>query len=304
MVNEFMYRNTENSSLPLVLGFPEYAEQGRRLAARAGLDYAQVQVHRFPDGESRVRLPADLPPRTLFCRSLDRPNYKLVELALAAQTARDLGAKDLTLVAPYLCYMRQDMAFEPGEAVSQRIIGRMLAELFNGLITVDPHLHRIARLEEAVPVQRVSCLTAAPLVGDCIAKGRSDTLLVGPDMESEQWVANIAGELALDYSIGVKERLGDRRVRVRFPDIDCRGRRVVLVDDVASTGRTLESATEALAPMEPASVSAFVTHALFLEGALERLRAAGVAEVWSTDSIPHATNRLHLDSLLAGALRD
>jgi len=116
----------------LVLGFPEYAEQARRFAAKAKLDYAQVQVHRFPDGESRVRLPADLPPRIYFCRSLDRPNYKLVELVLAAQTARDLGAEDLTLVAPYLCYMRQDTAFEPGEAVSQRIIGRMLAELFDG----------------------------------------------------------------------------------------------------------------------------------------------------------------------------
>ena len=299
-----MKRNADYSSLPLVLGFPEYAEQARRFAARAGLDYAQVQVHRFPDGESRVRLPAELPPRIHFCRSLDRPNYKLVELALAAQTARDLGAEDLTLVAPYLCYMRQDMAFVPGEAVSQRIIGRLLAALFDGLMTVDPHLHRVARLEDAVPTPRAKCLTAAPLVGDCIARGQADALLVGPDSESEQWVAAIAAELKLDYTIGVKERFGDRSVRVRFPDIDCGGRRVVLVDDVASTGRTLESAAAALAPMAPASVSAFVTHALFLEGALDRLRAAGVGEVWSTDSIPHTTNRLHLDSLLAGALHN
>lgn len=299
-----MRSQTIDSSLPLVLGFPEYEEQARRLATNAGLDYAQIELHRFPDGESRVRLPATLPPRIVFCRSLDRPNHKLVELALATRTARDLGAQDLTLVAPYLCYMRQDMAFRPGEAVSQCIVGGLLAELLDGLITVDPHLHRIARLEEAVPMPRARCLTAAPLVGACIAEGYEDALLLGPDIESEQWVANIAGELDLDYAIGVKERLGDRSVRVRFPEIDCRGRRVILVDDVASTGRTLESAAAALAPMEPASVCAFVTHALFLEGALERLRGAGVRRVWSTDSIPHPTNRLHLDSLLAGALRD
>ena len=137
---------------PLVLGFPEYAGQGRRLAAAAGLDYADVGIHHFPDGESRVRLPPRLPSRIVFCRSLHRPNDKLVELALAAHTARELGAERLTLVAPYLCYMRQDKAFAPGEAVSQRIAGALIADWFDELITVDPHLHRTLSLEQAVPV--------------------------------------------------------------------------------------------------------------------------------------------------------
>lgn len=292
-----------DSSPALVLGFPEYAEQARRLADTAGLGYAQVSIHRFPDGESRVGLPVELPPRVVFCRSLDRPNDKLVELILAARTARELGVEQVTLVAPYLCYMRQDVAFAPGEAVSQRVVGRLLAGLFDALVTVDPHLHRVDRLEEAVPVVRARTLTAASLMAGFLSSELSEPLLVGPDSESEQWVSAIAAGQGLDYRIGTKERLGDRSVRVRFSTLDwCRGRQVVLVDDVASTGRTLESAAAALASDGPASMSVLVTHGLFLEGTLDRLRAIGVDRVWSTDSIPHPTNRLHLAPLLARAL--
>jgi ribose-phosphate pyrophosphokinase len=286
----------------LVLGFPEYAEQGRRLAVAAGLDYAEVGIHRFPDGESRVRLPQRLPPRIIFCRSLHRPNDKLIELALAARTARELGAGEITLVAPYLCYMRQDKAFAPGEAVSQRIVGTLLADWIDALVTVDPHLHRVRRLDEAVPVRRARCLSAAPLMADFLAGAAEDSLLVGPDSESRQWVEAIATSQGLDWCVGEKERLGDREVSIRLPEADCRGRDVIIVDDVASTGRTLESAARQLASASPRSISVLVTHALFLEGAPKRLRAAGAGDIWSTDSIPHPTNRLELAPLLAAAL--
>jgi ribose-phosphate pyrophosphokinase len=286
----------------LVLGFPEYGEQARRLAEAAGLGYAQAEIHRFPDQESLVTLPASLPPRVVFCRSLDRPNDKLVELALAARTARDLGAEHLTLVAPYLCYMRQDKAFRAGEAVSQRIVGGLLADWFDALVTVDPHLHRVGSLEEAVPVRQCSCLSAASAIADFLASLAGEPVLVGPDAESRQWVQAVAQMLGLEYRVGVKERLGDRSVRVRFSGMRCRGRHLILVDDVASTGHTLEAAALALGAERPLSLSVLVTHALFLEGAIDRLRAAGVQQVWSSDSIPHATNEVRLASLLAGVL--
>ena len=128
----------------------------------------------------------------VLLRTLDHPNEKLVDLLLAARTARLLGARHLTLVAPYLAYMRQDMAFHPGEAVSQRIVGRFLADLFDAVITVDPHLHRIARLAQAVPVAQAVVLSGAPLLADLIAQRRPGALLVGPDSESAQWVSQAA----------------------------------------------------------------------------------------------------------------
>jgi ribose-phosphate pyrophosphokinase len=288
----------------LVLGFPEGDVQARALAEAAGVPYASVAVHRFPDGESRVRLPPELPERLVIYRSLDRPNEKLVELALTAAAARDLGARDLTLVAPYLCYMRQDRAFVPGEVVSQRVVGALLAEWFDVLVTVDPHLHRVARLADAVPVKRAVCLSAAAPMAEFLAQALDHPLALGPDSESRQWVAAVAAAQGLDYAVAAKERLGDRKVRIALPDLDLRGRAVVLVDDMVSTGRSLVALVEALRPLCPASISVLVTHGLFCAGALDSLAGAGVTGIWCSDSVPHPTNRVYLARLLAGALGD
>ena len=135
-----------------VLCFDDEEAVAARAASAAGMALAVVERHRFPDGEMRLRLPAELPARVVLWRGLQQPNEKLVEVLLAAQTARTLGAKHLTLVSPYLAYMRQDIAFNPGEAISQRIVGGLLAGLFDAIITVDPHQHRVATLHEAMPV--------------------------------------------------------------------------------------------------------------------------------------------------------
>jgi ribose-phosphate pyrophosphokinase len=289
---------------PVLLGFPTYSEPARRLARTAGLAYADVHIHRFPDGESLVRLPERLPAHAIVCCSLDDPNDKLIELELAAASALQLGARRLTLVAPYLCYMRQDTAFHAGEAVSQHIIGRLLARRFDTLITVDPHLHRTHSLQDAVPVRRALTVGAAAAMATWLSRRPTPPLLVGPDQESEQWVCAIAAAAGLDYAVARKTRLGDRDVRVDLPDVELSRRAVVLVDDVASTGHTLAEAARQIRDRKAASISVLVTHALFVDGATALLQAAGVAELYSTDSVVHPSNVIHLDGLLAQALVD
>ncbi len=286
----------------LVLGFTDSEDQTAGLAEALDAPHALVDIHRFPDGESRVRLPTDLPEHVVLCRSLHYPNEKLVELMLAAGAARALGARRITLVAPYLCYMRQDKAFHPGEAVSQRIIGRFLAGHVDALVTVDPHLHRVHDLAEAVPAGRAVAVSAAPAMGAFLAARRSRPLLVGPDQESEQWVATVARVAGLDYVVAHKTRRGDRNVEVRLPDRDYSGCDAVLVDDLASTGRTLAGAAAALRDAGAARVDVLVTHALFVGDALDTLMATGVSELWSSDSIPHASNAFALAPDLAAAI--
>lgn len=286
----------------MLIGFEDYRDPGRRLAEALGAEWAEAEVHRFPDGESRVQIPATVPERVIFCRSLHHPNDKLIELILAADAARQQGARHLTLVAPYLCYMRQDKAFAPGEAVSQRIVGNLLARSFDALITVDPHLHRVEDLGQAVAVDRAVALTAAPLMADFLAQQLDAPFLIGPDEESRQWVAAIARGQGWDHAVARKQRRDDTDVEVRVPDTQCRSRHVVLVDDVASTGHTLVAAARELSARQPASIHVLVTHGLFVDDALERLQATGVSQVWSTDSIPHPTNCIQLAGLLAGAL--
>lgn len=285
-----------------VLAFPDAVAQSRALADAAGCGHDLVEVHRFPDGESRLRLPVSLDEHLVLYRSLDHPDAKLVELMLAAETARTLGARRLTLVAPYLCYMRQDAAFHPGEAVSQTIVGRFLAGLFDAVITVDPHLHRVHRLSDAVPASSATALSAAPAMGRFLAAREPRPLIVGPDEESAQWVAQVAEGAGTDYLVASKARHGDREVQVSLPAGDYGGREVVLVDDVASTGRTLVGAARALLAAGAARVDVLVTHALFVDDALEELAAAGVGSVWSSDSVPHPSNAFPLASLLASAL--
>ncbi|MFM9915329.1 MAG: ribose-phosphate diphosphokinase [Rhizobacter sp.] len=289
-----------------VLAFDDEREIAGALACALDAPLALIGRHRFPDGELKLRLPATLPSCVVLFRSLHQPNEKLVELLITAPAARELGAQRLMLACPYLAYMRQDIAFSPGEAVSQRHIGSLLASRFDAVITVDPHLHRISALSEVMPGCRAVSLSAAPLIGAWVAQHVSQPLLLGPDEESAQWVSEAARACspAADHGWCVKQRHGDREVAVTLPpDINCDGRAVVLIDDMASTGRTLMAAAQLALAAGALSVDVAVTHALFVGDALVELKATGVRHVWSTDCVPHASNTISVVPLLADALR-
>lgn len=287
----------------LILGFADYQAQGEALARELKAEFALVEVHRFPDGESKVTLPQELPEEVCICRSLDHPNDKLIELLLTAKTARQQGVKKLTLVAPYLCYMRQDIAFHPGEAVSQQIIGPFLATLFERVITVDPHLHRIARLEQAIPGREALSLQSAAVMSAFIAAHTTRPMLVGPDAESEQWVRAIAEPAGLDFVIATKERLGDREVEIKLPEHNYQQHEVILVDDMISTGRTLINVARQLKREGAGTIHCLVTHALFADEVTRALHQAGIDKIWSCDSIAHPSNAIALAPLLASGLR-
>jgi len=291
------------TSLALLLHFDEDLASAQRIASAAGLTCAAIARHRFPDGELKLRLPDKLPPRVVMLRTLDQPNEKLIELLLVARTARTLGATHLTLVAPYLAYMRQDIAFQPGEVVSQRVVGRFLAELFDAVITVDPHLHRVATLQEAVPVPQAVVLSGAPLLADVIAAHHAAPLLIGPDEESAQWIAQAAQAHGFEFGVCRKVRHGDRDVQIALPqNLHVAGRTVVLLDDVASSGHTLAGAARLLLAGGAASVDVAVTHALFAGDALQVIQDAGVGQVWSTDCISHPSNAVSMATCIADAL--
>ncbi|MGR9115678.1 MAG: ribose-phosphate diphosphokinase [Gammaproteobacteria bacterium] len=283
----------------LILAFPDYLSQSQNLADRLNVPIMEVGLHRFPDGESLIRLPASLPEHVLVCRSLNQPNDKLIELMLCAKTARQLGATRITLIAPYLCYMRQDIANEPGEAISQRIVGGLLADLFDDVITVDPHLHRIDTLNQAIPLNNAISLSAGNLIGRFVKDRFENAVLLGPDSESRQWVAGIAAAFGFDYAIAEKIRRGDQQVDITLPDFDCRNKPVIVIDDMISTGRTLADTVRLLKQVGAGDVYAAITHALFCGDAEAYLRAAGVSAIWSTDSITHSTSCIKLDTLLA-----
>ena len=285
-----------------VFGFPESIEPARALAAWLGLPCHEVELRRFPDGESLVRVPASASTAILY-RSLDHPNDKLVELLLAGSALRDGGCTALHLVAPYLGYMRQDMAFRSGEAVSQRVIGRLLARHFDGLLTLDPHLHRIASLSEAVPAIPAIALSAAPVLSAALDADAAP-VLIGPDSESRPWVQAIAAPAGLPVLVGAKQRHGDRAVEIAIAGIEAvRGRPAVLVDDVISSGMTMIAAAQLLHEAGALSVEALATHCLACDEDLARIAQAGIARVRATCTVPGPVATLPVAALIGNALR-
>lgn len=293
-----------NTANTMILAFPDAEILAKDLAQSTGVSHAAITLRRFPDGESYVRLPAEIPQHVIIVRSLHQANERLIELLLAARAARANGAKRVSLIAPYLCYMRQDEAFHPGEAISQSIIGEMIAASFDDLLTLDPHLHRTPELSMAMPVKNAVTLTATGLISDYIKNNIDESpLILGPDAESEQWAEQIAAPERLEYAIANKTRFGDRDVNVDMPSVDVRGRNVVIIDDISSSGQTLIQAALQIKGQGAKKIYAAVTHALMDEAAMQALSDAGFDEVWSTDTIPHTTNVITINSVIATAIK-
>ena len=283
---------------------PSAADPAKRLAARLGLPVHQIAVHRFPDEELRVTVGVASETTIVFA-SLHQPNDKLLALLFASEALRRGGAKRLVLVAPYLCYMRQDAAFHEGEAISQKVIGPLLADSFHRVVTIAAHLHRTANIRDVFPGIEADDLSAMPAVADALRAGiDGQTVVVGPDEESRPWVSDLAARLGLDHAVARKSRRGDRAVEIAIADpARLTNRPVLLVDDIVSSGATLSACAKALQSAGATAIDAVVTHALFPPELAGTLFAAGIRSIKSTDSVPHPTNAIALDGVLVEALR-
>ncbi len=290
-----------------IYAFPEGKMQASALADELRMQLHSIECRSFPDGESLVRVPAEAAAveTAILFRSLNEPNAKLVEILLAAAALRDNGAQRVMLVAPYFAYMRQDIAFRRGEAVSQRVLGQLIADHFDGLLTVDPHLHRVAALGEVVPGIAATTAPAAPALAAALnANLDPASLLIGPDRESHPWVQPIAELLGIEMIIAEKHRSGDREVRLILPEIErVRGRPAIIVDDLVSSGSTLIACAAQLRAAGAARIEAVATHCLADSTDLARLRAAGIERFRASDSVPGPAAMIPLATVLGNAVR-
>lgn len=288
-----------------LLSFPHSRGLAESLSREAGIALCELGWRHFPDGESLVTVNEAVRDADIgIVSSLREPDSQALALRFAAATARELGARSVGLVAPYLAYMRQDHRFHPGEAVSAPLFARFLEDSFDWLLTVDPHLHRNPSLNHLFRIPAVN-VTSAPAIAAWIARECPDALLIGPDSESAQWVADIARRAGVPHQVLQKERLGDRKVRVSLPDTAAAaGRRPVIVDDIAASGETIAQTVRQLVAEGLAPPMVVVIHAVFAGDAQHRIEHAGAARIVSCDTIAHATNGIPLATQLAPVLRE
>ncbi|MBP8926315.1 MAG: ribose-phosphate diphosphokinase [Pseudomonadales bacterium] len=277
---------------------------GARLARELACPTLAHEMRSFPDGETYLRIDEDVAQHDcLVVADLSRPNARILPLLLLAATLRTQGARRIELIAPYLPYMRQDRAFQPGESVSSRHFAELICCHFDTLLTVDAHLHRYRSLADVYRIPATN-LSASGLLGAWIAEHIRAPVLFGPDAESRQWVEDAAKTLGCPWRVLAKSRQGDRVVEVRGTiDASLRGRTPVLIDDMISTGTTLIEGSRLLQEAGLGKACVLAVHGIFAGDSEARLRAAGIDQIVTSDSIPHASNALGLAPLLAQYLR-
>ena len=287
-----------------VVAMPGSEQCAQRIAERLGVPQCRLESRRFPDGEIYLRLLDEVQGRHVaVVAQLRDPDPQLPGLLFLADALRGLGASGVGLVAPYLPYMRQDTRFQAGEAITSRSFARLVSDAFAWLVTMDPHLHRIASLDAIYDLRAVA-VPSAPSIAAWVRTEVVQPHIVGPDVESEQWVSDVAARAGCSYSVLRKRRSGDRSVELTLPDLeDLRGRTPVLVDDIVSSGQTMATTVRKIAALGFAAPICIAVHPVFAGDAFAALQVAGAARVVSCNTLRHPTNAIDVTSPLAEAIR-
>ncbi len=266
-----------------------------------------LEIRRFPDGEKYLRVLEDVKNEDVaVIESIHHtPDELLFEYLLLVDTLKDLGARRVIGFIPYFAYARQDERFKPGEALSFRTVSKLMESVgTDEIFTIDMHQHRVLKSSEVFTIPSRN-LSAMPLLADYVKKtgALQKPLVIGPDAEAEQWAKLAAERLETDYDVFEKKRLGDERVEVRPRRASAKGRDVLIVDDIISTGGTIVEASKILLSQGAKRVEVACTHPILAPGALEKIKAAGVQSVIGTDTVPSPISYVSVAPLIAEQVR-
>ena len=296
----------------LILGGSASQPLAEKVAKELGQEAGQLEAKRFPDGERYLRIHGEVKDQDVVTiQSLYRtPDEYIFELLLLIDTLRDMGARSITVVAPYLAYARQDSRFFPGEAVSSASVARLLeAAGTTSFLTIDCHLHRLGDVAKVFKIPARN-LTAMHELGKYAREHFKphNPIVIGPDEEADQWAAVVAKELETDHTVFQKVRtrkegMTSSKVEVDAGEINLKGRDVVFADDIVSTGGTIAEASKACKKGGAKRIFVVCTHPVLVEGALKRIKAAGVLKVIGTDTYPGPVSKVSVAPVIAAALK-
>ncbi len=288
----------------LVFAGPASKEFGKLLAQRLSLPLLSVDVKEFLDTETKFRFEENVSGSSVLLVQSTYPpvdrNY--MQIFLAAHHLSQEGAK-VHAVIPYLGYARQDKAFLSGEVVSLGVISHLLRSC--GVIrvtTVDIHSAEGLALF-AMPTYSVS---AIPSLVQYVKKNLKLTspLVVSPDFGSSKRTEAFAALYGAEHMRFAKERnRSTGEVKVETGRMEVRGREIIIVDDMISTGATIRAAAVKLKEARAAKIVVACVHALLLGDAHERLIEAGVDEIIGTNTVPNKVSKVDATEPLAAYLR-
>jgi ribose-phosphate pyrophosphokinase len=262
------------------------------IARKAEVKLVERILERFPDGELHIEIRESVRGHDVYiiqptCPPVDE---HLFELLLLADACRRAGASRLTAVIPYFGYARQDRRSRGREPLSARLVADLLhASGFERVVAVDLHSYAVESAF-AIPVEHVS---AVPILAeDASSDAEKNGLIVSPDLGAVKLAERYAKLLDLSVAIVQKSRTSGEQVSVRRVIGDVRDKQVLVIDDMITTGATIEMALQALleAGCSPTGVKVLATHALFVAGAAERLAKLPIEKIYVSDSVPATTD--------------
>ena len=288
----------------IIIGCSKGLHLAQKIAKKLKASFSELRVKSFPDGETNLRFMKDVKGKevVLVQSFYGNINDLIIEIFFAAETARDLGAKKVILAAPYFPYFRQDKRFKTGQCVSIEIMAGFVNKYFDGILVIDPHLHREKNLSELFNIRHEK-LTANYYIGRWIKKNIRNPLIVGPDWESYKWAQRVAEEIGCDYVIMEKKRFSGRDVKVTLnKKVNFKGKNVILVDDMISTGNTIIEAAKNFRKMGVKKFNCVAVHGIFVEKALERLKKNGI-NVITTNTIPSRVSKIDISDLITEGIK-
>jgi ribose-phosphate pyrophosphokinase len=276
---------------------------GKKLVEECGFEVAGYSSRKFPDGEVYVKIEALGEKDVVFVQAgYPNPNDAIIELLFAADAAKELRAEKLTAVIPYFPYARQDKIFKEGESLSLRAISKALQSAgISKLITVDAHCRSDYGSYSLYGLQAEN-VSAGRLLVEHVKKkfGLDSVFVISPDFGASELVANAVGE-GDEQGKFKKTRSGDYDVSMEG-ELDVKGKCVLVLDDIISTGGTMRKAIEKARDSGAEKIFAAATHGIFGGDSVEKLRR-GSDYLVTTDSIKNETTAVSLAGVLAGVLK-
>ena len=261
----------------------------QRIAELVGIELGDVELKTFANDETYCRYRESIRGADVFivqtgCPPVDK---NMMELLFMIQAAKLASAKRITAVIPWFPYSRQDRKAKPREPISERLLADML-ELAGAdrVLTIDLHAGQIQGFF-TIPVDH---MTALPLFANHfrdLGLAGEGVVSVAPDAGRAKQALRFAEMIGAEFAIMHKTRPAHEQVAMTEVTGRVQGKVAIVGDDVSMTGSTLLAGAETLKEHGATGVWVFVTHALFSDEGLERLRSTDVlAGVVVTDTVP------------------
>ena len=277
----------------------------QKLAAKVAWNLEEnlspIETRRFPDGERYIRINGEVPKEVVVIQSTGYPqDDNLMELFLLLKNLKSLGVERTRVVIPYFGYGRQERRFKSGEAVSAVIVAELLeAAGASEIYSINLHEKNIKEFFN-IPVHEIS---AMPLIANYIRQQMEDPMIIGPDKGALGFATEVSRILKCECDYLEKIRISPEKVETKPKNLDVAGRDVVIIDDIISTGGTIVSASKILRDLGANKVVVGCVHPVLVEDALLKIFAAGVVDVFATDTLKSDVSNISVAPLIAGYLK-